>query len=162
MGKRLQVREVGSEQRQALARLAHSRSEPAGRVQRAQVVLAALEGMAVEEIAVREHLARNTVYLWLHRFEDHGLAGLKDAARNGRPPTYTTEQVSEIVATALTDPQTLGLPFHSWCPGYCADLVAKNRICEDLRVCMSCSFLPGRWSAPRLSDCYGSLKLASE
>jgi transposase len=114
MGKRLQVREVEIEQRQALARLAHSRSEPAGRVQRAQVVLAALEGMAVEEIAVREHVARNTVYLWLHRFEEHGLAGLKDAARNGRPATYTTEQVSAIVATALTDPQTLGLPFHSW------------------------------------------------
>jgi hypothetical protein len=27
---------------------------------------------------------------------------------------------------------------------------------------MSCSFLPGRWSAPRQSDCYGSLERASE
>ena len=29
-------------------------------------------------------------------------------------------------------------------------------------MCMSCSFLPGRWSAPRQSDCYGSLERASE
>ena len=43
-----------------------------------------------------------------------GLAGLEDAPRGGRPPTYTREQVGEIVATALTDPQTLDLPFKSW------------------------------------------------
>ena len=48
------------------------------------------------------------------------------------------------------------------CPGYCADPVAKNRISEDIRVCMSCSFLPGRWSSPRQYDRFGSLKLASE
>ena len=43
-----------------------------------------------------------------------GLAGLEDAPRGGRPPTYTREQVGEIVATALTGPQTLDLPFQSW------------------------------------------------
>lgn len=114
MGKRLQVRDVAPEERQALERLAHSRTAPAGRVKRAQVVLAALQGTAVEEIASQQHIARNSVYLWLHRFEQHGLAGLKDAARNGRPPTYTREQVGEIVATALTNPKTLHLPFQSW------------------------------------------------
>ncbi len=60
------------------------------------------------------HVARNTVYLWLHRFEADGLAGLQDRARGGRPRTYPSAQVSEIVATALTDPKTLGLPFASW------------------------------------------------
>jgi transposase len=114
MGKRLQLREVATDEQQALARLAHSRTAPAGRVKRAQVVLAAVQGMAVEEIAAQHHVVRNTVYLWLHRFEEHGVAGLKDAARNGRPPLYTREQVSEIIATALTPPQTLGLPFSSW------------------------------------------------
>jgi transposase len=83
-------------------------------VERARVVLAAVEGATVEEIAVRLQLARNTVYLWLHRFDQRGLAGLEDAPRGGRPPTYTREQVGEIVAMALTDPQTLDLPFQSW------------------------------------------------
>jgi transposase len=114
MGKRLELREVTAEERQALARLAHSRTEPAGRVKRAQVVLAAVHGMPVEEIAAQQHVVRNTVYLWLHRFEQHGVAGLKDAARHGRPPAYSREQVGAIVATALTPPQTLGLPFSSW------------------------------------------------
>ena len=117
MGKRLdvaQVREVTEGERQIIKRLAHSRTAPARTVERARVVQAALDGKPVEEIAVHLGLARATVYLWLHRFEAKGLAGLEDAPRGGRPPTYTREQVGEIVATALTDPQTLDLPFKSW------------------------------------------------
>jgi transposase len=83
-------------------------------VERARVVEAALTGAPVEEMATRLHLARNTVYLWLHRFEAQGSAGLEDQPRGGRPATYTREQVGEIVATALSDPQTLDLPFQSW------------------------------------------------
>lgn len=114
MGRRLQLRAVPDKERQAVARLARSRTAPARTVERAQVVLAALEGAAVEEIAVRQRLARNTVYLWLHRFEERGLDGLEDELRGGRPPTYTREQVGEIIATALSSPQSLGLPFQSW------------------------------------------------
>jgi hypothetical protein len=55
-----------------------------------------------------------TVYLWLHRFTDGGLAGLEEKPRQGRPATYTREQVGIVVQTALTKPQTLGLPFASW------------------------------------------------
>ena len=114
MGKRVQVREVTTEERKAVKRLAHSRTAPARAVERARVIQAALEGMTVEQIAVALGLARNTVYLWLKRFQTRGLAGLEDAPRGGRPPTYTREQVGEIVASALTDPQTLNLPFQSW------------------------------------------------
>ena len=117
MGKRLQLaqmRSVTDEERQAIRRLAHSRTAPARAVERAQVVQAALADEPLEQIASELGLARNTVYLWWHRFERLGLAGLEDAPRGGRPPTYTREQVGEIVATALTDPQTLDLPFKSW------------------------------------------------
>ncbi|HEX8996733.1 MAG TPA: helix-turn-helix domain-containing protein [Ktedonobacterales bacterium] len=114
MGKRVQVREVTNEERQAVKRLAHSRTAPARAVERARVVQAVLEGVTVEQIAVQLGLARNTVYLWLKRFQARGLAGLEDAPRGGRPPTYTRAQVGEIVATALTDPQTLDMPFQSW------------------------------------------------
>ena len=114
MGRRMQLREVTSAERQAVARLAHSRTAPARAVERARVVLAALDGELVEDSAVRLHLSRNTVYLWLHRFEERGVAGLEDRTRGGRPRTYPGEQVGEIVATALTAPKTLGLPFSSW------------------------------------------------
>jgi transposase len=114
MGRRLQLREVTTEERQAVERLAHSRTASARAVERARVVLAALDGQMVEEIAADQRLARNTVYLWLHRFEGRGLAGLEDRTRSGRPRTYPSEQVGAIVAAALTTPKTLGLPFASW------------------------------------------------
>src|SRR5579875_3922053 len=117
MGKRLdmaQVRATTVEVQQAVGRLARSRTAPARAVERARVVQAALDGETVEEMAVHLGLARHTIYLWLNRFQARGLAGLEDQPRSGRPATYTREQVGEIVATALTDPQTLDQPFSSW------------------------------------------------
>jgi transposase len=55
-----------------------------------------------------------TVRLWLRRFNSQGLAGLQDSPRAGRPPRYSTEQVGQIIELALTDPDTLDLPFGSW------------------------------------------------
>jgi hypothetical protein len=50
------------------------------------------------------------VRAWLKRFNAQGLPGLEDAARSGRPATYTAEEVGAVVAAALTNPQSLGLP----------------------------------------------------
>jgi transposase len=114
MGKRLQIQAHSAQEREAVERVARSRTAQARQVERAKVVLAALEGEQVGVIAQRFHLSPATVYLWLHRFETQGLAGLADKPRGGRPPTYTREQVSTIVATALTDPQTLEQAYNSW------------------------------------------------
>lgn len=45
------------------------------------------------------------------RFNEHGLSSLEDQPRSGRPPTYTAEQRAQVIATALTDPKRLDLPF---------------------------------------------------
>jgi transposase len=114
MGKRLRLRELSVEERRAVEQAARSRTAPARQVERAKVVLAAAQGEGVGAIAARFHLSPATVYLWWHRFAAQGLAGLQDKSRGGRPPTYTREQVSVVVQTALTDPQTLGCSFASW------------------------------------------------
>src|SRR5688572_4601825 len=51
---------------------------------------------------------------WIKRFNAAGLAGLEDRPRAGRPATYTAEQVGQVLAAAVTDPQALGLPFGCW------------------------------------------------
>src|SRR5262249_47604328 len=53
-------------------------------------------------------------YAWIQRFNEHGLDGLQERPRKGRPPTYTAQQRAEVVAAALTDPKGLGLPFGCW------------------------------------------------
>jgi transposase len=114
MGKQLQIQAHSAEERDAVAQVARSRTAQARQVERAKVVLAALQGEGAGAIAQRFQLSPATVYLWLHRFEEHGLTGLADKPRGGRPPTYTREQVGTIVATTLTDPQALGQTYSSW------------------------------------------------
>jgi transposase len=68
----------------------------------------------VPAIAAALRLTEPTVRRWLKRFNAHGLEGLRDQPRAGRPPTYPPEVVSAVIALSLTDPQSLDLPFASW------------------------------------------------
>ena len=94
--------------------MARSRTWGAGLVRRAQLVLHALEGLKAPEIGARMGLCGATVRHWLKRFNARGLEGLAEDVRTGRPPTYSAEQRSAVINTALTPPADLGLPFASW------------------------------------------------
>src|SRR5215210_781113 len=111
----LRVRALNEEEREALGRMARSRTTlGAGLVRRAQIVLHALEGLKAPEIRARMGLCGATVRHWLKRFNARGLQGLEEDVRTGRPPTYSAEQRSAVINTALTPPAQLGLPFASW------------------------------------------------
>jgi transposase len=110
----IRVRAVGDEEREELARMARSRALGAGLVRRAQIVLHALEGLKAPEVGARMGLCGATVRHWLKRFNARGLQGLEEDVRTGRPPTYSAEQRSAVITTALTPPADLGLPFASW------------------------------------------------
>ncbi|MGH2344818.1 MAG: helix-turn-helix domain-containing protein [Chloroflexota bacterium] len=114
MGQAIRIRAVKEEERTAIERLAQSRTAAARLVERGRVLHLAVQGQGVPAIARALQVSQATVRLWLKRFNATGLAGLSDAPRSGRPATYTPEQVGEVVATALTDPQTLGQPFGCW------------------------------------------------
>lgn len=108
------LRAVTSEERAEIERIARSRTAPVRLVERVQVIKAALEGAGPTLLVQRTRFSRATLYLWIHRFNTGGLAGLQDHPRSGRPPTYTRDEIGTVVATALTDPQSLGLPYASW------------------------------------------------
>lgn len=108
------IRELTHEEQAAIEPLAHSRTAPARLVERARMVWFAHQGERVPAIARRLELDERTVRLWLKRFQEQGLAGLQDRPRSGRPATYTAETVGDVLATAATNPQQLGLPFGSW------------------------------------------------
>ena len=110
----IRVRELSAEEQQMIERLAHSRTAEARLVERARIIWQAYQGLSVPAIARDLGLHAQTVRDWLKRFNAHGLEGLHDLPRGGRPATYTPEQVAEVIATALTDPQTLGQDFGSW------------------------------------------------
>jgi transposase len=94
--------------------MARSRTIGAGLARRAQIVLHALEGLKAPKISAHMDLCGATVRHWLKRFNARGLQGLEEDVRSGRPPTYSAEQRSAVINTALTRPADLGLPFASW------------------------------------------------
>jgi transposase len=110
----LRLRAMTDEERREIERVAHARTASARSVERARIIGSAAQGQRVPAIARRLHVSTETVRLWLKRFNADGLAGLVDAPRSGHPPTYTTEQIGEVIAASLTKPTELGLPFGSW------------------------------------------------
>lgn len=110
----IRLREMTKEEVETIQRLANSRTAEARLVERAKIIRVAHEGKRGKAIAEELGVNPATVRKWLKRFNESGLERLQDAERSGKPPQYTAEQVGEVVATALTNPSTLGLPFASW------------------------------------------------
>ena len=110
----LRVRAVSDEEREELGRMARSRTVGAGLVRRARIIVHALEGLKAPEISARTGLCGATVRHWPKRFNAHGLEGLKEDVRTGRPPTCSAEERGAVTDTALTRPLDLGPPFAAW------------------------------------------------
>ncbi len=67
-------------------------------VERARVVLLASEGHGSGEIAAILKTRPARVSKWRQRFERQRLAGLEDAARSGKPPSYDQKSEQRILA----------------------------------------------------------------
>ena len=101
----LRVRTMSEEEVQTLERWARSRKGAVRLAERARLLLWARQGCRVSDLVRMLGLSDPTVRLWIKRFNVHGLEGLKDAPRSGRPPTYTPEQVAEVLARGTDRPQ---------------------------------------------------------
>jgi transposase len=110
----LHLRDLTPEERSRLEKLAYSRTAPAQTVERARILWQASQGDAAPSIAAELRLDGDTVRKRIRRFNAEGLEALKDRHRSGRWPTYSAEQTATVIASALTRPQTLGLPFATW------------------------------------------------
>jgi transposase len=87
--------------REELSRLTRSSSVRAGLAQRARIVLLAADGVSNTGIAQAVGVSRPTVIGWRDRYAVHGLAGLDDEPRSGRPRTIDH---ARVVAATLTPP----------------------------------------------------------
>jgi transposase len=96
----LRVRKVTEEERAKLERIVRATTAPVRLVARARIVRLALEGLTAPKIAARVGVGEATARHWIKRFNAAGLAGLDDAPRAGRPPTYLEEQRSRVIAKA--------------------------------------------------------------
>ena len=110
----IKLRTLTEIEKAEIEKLARSRTAAAREVERARMIVLASKGKRVDAIAEELELSAATVRTWLKRFNSDGLDGLNDLARSGRPATYNSEQVAEVISAALSDPQKLGQPFACW------------------------------------------------
>jgi len=73
-------------------------------VRRARIVLLAAEGATTRSIARTVGVEEAVVSTWRNRFADHGLEGLKDRKRTGKPPRYTAETDHRILSVLDESP----------------------------------------------------------
>jgi transposase len=122
---------------------------------RAQALLWLDEGDAVEEVAQRLLVSRQTVYNWVLRFQLRSdqdlLARLQDAHREGRPPT-ALGIIDPLVAEVIdTDPRLYGYRHTIWTAPLLRHYLQQVHgisICRK-SVSLAIARLGLRWKRPR-------------
>ncbi|HSL04842.1 MAG TPA: helix-turn-helix domain-containing protein, partial [Nitrospiraceae bacterium] len=66
------------------------------------------DGHSCQQVADLLGEDRRTVQRWVTRFETHGLTGLRDGTRSGRPATLNTTQWAALGRDLRHEPQKFG------------------------------------------------------
>jgi transposase len=111
---KLRVRELSEAERATIAAWSGTQAGSVRLRDRATIIAWSAEGWWVSDIARIVRVTPQVVRKWIKRFTAAGLDGLQDQSRSGRPPTYTSEQIGEVIAVSLLKPDSLGLPFGCW------------------------------------------------
>jgi hypothetical protein len=98
-----------------LMSIAHSRTEPASRVERARILLAYREDPSVFAVSRALGLHHQTVQLCVERAVVEGpMAALDDRPRPGREPKITLEATAWLESFGVPETKELGYPHELW------------------------------------------------
>jgi transposase len=119
-------------ERRRLKQVAYSHTTAYQQVIRVRIVLDAAHGYSNAKVSRRRGVTVDTVRTWRSRYAEHGMAGLKDRPRSGRPPRFTPVQVAEVKALACQLPAETGVPLSRWsCPDLAGEVVSRG-ICPAI------------------------------
>src|SRR3954467_10754616 len=96
--------DVPEADRRELKRRARDKGAPARVVERARIVLLAADEVPGKEIAALVGCAEGTVVTWCGRYAQHGLAGLQDLPRPGKPSSLPEALRDRVLELTLTEP----------------------------------------------------------
>jgi transposase len=96
--------EIPEADRRELERRVRDKSAPARVVERARIVLLAANEVPGKEIATIVGCAEGTVVTWRGRYAEHGLAGLEDLPRPGKPAQLPESLRDRVLELTLTQP----------------------------------------------------------
>lgn len=94
------------EEHEKLNQMVRSHNTPQKLVKRAKIILEAANGLTNEEIGEKISMSQKMITLWRNRFAAHGLDGLNDTPKPGRPRTVrTSEKITEVIQKTLIKPE---------------------------------------------------------
>lgn len=145
-----------------LQRICRRQRSTQQQVRRASIILKIAEGRSNKEVAELLAVHRITVRTWRERWliaagglleleheESETLVRnaietvLSDAYRSGTPPSFSSEQVVQIIALACEAPIDSGLPLSHWTPKALADEALKRKIVASISEQSVARFLKG-------------------
>lgn len=101
-------------------------------VLRARIVLAAADGTSNAAIGQALGVCDDTVRKWRRRFCEHGIDGLRDRPRTGRPRRFSATVVAEVKALACELPANSDVPLAKWsCPDLAVE-AARRGVVESV------------------------------
>jgi len=138
-----------SSQYEILCTLTRQHTAPQRLVRRARIILAGADGLGLTETTACLGINITTVQTWRKRWleaserllaleEDRPALvqaieeTLSDAPRSGTPPTFSAEEVAQIIALACEEPARYGRPVTHWTADELAEEVVEQGITESI------------------------------
>jgi transposase len=97
--------QLSPEVRGTLDKFVHSSSTPQSLALRSRIVLAAADGWNNQQIAAALRIPPVTVGKWRQSYAVHGVVGLRDAPRSGRPPKHDAEVRHKVRRVSVSSPR---------------------------------------------------------
>lgn len=155
-------------QRSILDHLIRSSTSEHRIVERARIVVTAAEGELAIDQAKALGIDRQRIRRWRRRFAEamdllnaaelepvsdtdleHLIVDvLRDGYRAGTTPTFTPEQIAQIISLACEQPGTLGLPVTHWTPIELAREAVKRKIVDEISPRHIARFFGGGRDSP--------------
>ena len=118
---------------------------------RYRAILLLAEGeVGPEQVAAALGCARASVYGWAQTWRSHGLTGLQEAPRTGRPAKLAGEGTAALEQVLATDPQACGQRATGWTvPLLRAELAAAGYAVSERTVRRTLHRQGWRWKRPK-------------
>lgn len=123
------VRSVRAKERHELEQLCRQPPKT-GVYQRAVAVLLSLEGKTTHQIGEAMRRCHTTVFRWLKRFDELGVAACTPRKSSGRPPKIDRDAQATLRTAVAENPRDLGYEFTRWTTPLLAEhLRLTHRLC---------------------------------
>jgi transposase len=145
------VRRLTGKERRELEEICRRRDD-ARVYQRAQAVLLSADRTTTREIGRIVRRCHSTVFRWLKKFDEVGLAACMPGKSPGRPPKVDAAVQATLESAVRQNPRDLGLPFTRWTTALLAEHVHQQHDLELHRATVGVVLrrLRFRYGCPKL------------